>query len=190
MNSMDLVANVIRVLNQLQIPHMMVGSLSSNLYGIPRSTKDADFVLELGNQPLSKIARELGPGFKTDPQVGFETITAATRYRIQHPETGFMIEMFELSDDPFDRGRFARRKATTFLNQPTFAATAEDVIIMKIRWSGKGGKSRAKDILDIQDVISVQTAKNLDLEYIRRWTDVHGTREVFEKLLTEFGGNP
>ncbi len=25
---------------------------------------------------------------------------------------------------------------------------------------------------------------NLDLPYIRHWTDQHGTRELFEKLLT------
>ena len=34
---------------------MVVGSMSSNIYGIPRSTKDADFVIELGNQSISRL---------------------------------------------------------------------------------------------------------------------------------------
>jgi hypothetical protein len=35
-----------------EIPFMLVGSYSSSFYGIPRSTKDADIVVELGSKSL------------------------------------------------------------------------------------------------------------------------------------------
>jgi hypothetical protein len=47
MTAVDFVGRVIDALNQLGIPFMLVASFSSNLYGIPRSTKDADFVIQL-----------------------------------------------------------------------------------------------------------------------------------------------
>ena len=41
---------VIEALEATDIPYMVVGSFSSNYYGISRSTKDADLVVELGPQ--------------------------------------------------------------------------------------------------------------------------------------------
>ena len=63
---------VIDALNFLQIPYMVVGSLASNYYGIGRSTKDADFVIELGDQSITVLADRLGPLFRLDPQMAFE----------------------------------------------------------------------------------------------------------------------
>jgi hypothetical protein len=48
MNSEALTVLVVDALNELGVAYMLVGSFSSNLYGIPRSTKDADFVVDFG----------------------------------------------------------------------------------------------------------------------------------------------
>ncbi len=42
---------VIEALEACEIPYMLVGSYSSNAYGIARSTQDADFVIELARSP-------------------------------------------------------------------------------------------------------------------------------------------
>ena len=42
MTASEAVLALLRILGELEIPHMLVGSFSSNVYGIPRSTKDAD----------------------------------------------------------------------------------------------------------------------------------------------------
>lgn len=60
--------------------------------------------------------------------------------------------------------------------------TAEDVIIQKLRWFHRA--RRAKDRDDAINVLAVQAGK-LDMDYIRRWCDAHGTRELLEKLLAE-----
>ena len=41
MNSYEATVAVIDALQALDVPYILVGSLASNLYGIPRSTKDA-----------------------------------------------------------------------------------------------------------------------------------------------------
>ena len=46
---------VVDVILKEQIPFLMVGSFSSNFYGIPRSTKDGDLVVELGNRSVRVI---------------------------------------------------------------------------------------------------------------------------------------
>ena len=178
--SNDLVFQVIDSLDRIGISYMLVGSYSSNIYGVVRATQDADFVLQLGDRSLSAVMRLLGSDFYLDPQMSFETVTATQRYIILHQKSGFKIELFILSDDPHDQQRFARRAKVTFAGHQLFVPTPEDVIITKLRWS-KGG-NRRKDVEDAENVIAVQ-ADALDLPYIRQWADQHGTRELFEQLL-------
>ncbi|HVT89035.1 MAG TPA: hypothetical protein VHD56_09305 [Tepidisphaeraceae bacterium] len=182
MTAVESVTRVIDALDRLAIPYMVVGSFSSNIYGEPRSTKDADFVLQLGDTPIAKLANEIGADFVLDPQMTFETITATTRYRLRHQQTAFLIEFFLLSTDPHDQLRFSRRKVGVIGSRNICIPTVEDVMITKLRWSLHG--KRQKDVDDVRNVMEVQFGK-LDLSYIRHWCDQHGTRELFEKLLAD-----
>ncbi len=181
MDAREVVVAIIEALNAANIPYMLVGSLSSNAYGIERSTKDAGFVIQTGPLPLSQVFGKLPPGFSLESQIGFETITSTTRFRIQYAPLPFTIELFELSDDPHDNIRFANRVPTTFQSAPAFLPRPEDVIITKLRWS-RGGKSRKKDIDDVYNVLTVQQGR-LDMPYIRNWCDQHGTRQLLESTL-------
>ena len=49
---------VVDALNAEQIPYLLVGSFSSNFYGIPRSTKDADFVIELSGKSVMSLLKD------------------------------------------------------------------------------------------------------------------------------------
>ena len=65
-NGNDVAARVVEAMERLGVDYMLAGSFSSNLYGIPRSTKDADFVAVLGGSQLSELQRELGSEFEFD----------------------------------------------------------------------------------------------------------------------------
>lgn len=56
MNSDEATVAVIDALQTLGIPYILVGSLASNLYGIPRSTNDADFSVQVGAGGIRAIA--------------------------------------------------------------------------------------------------------------------------------------
>ena len=66
---------VIDALEAEQIPYMLVGSFSSNFYGIPRSTEDGDLVIELTGRSLANLRRRLSSPLEFDPQVTFENAT-------------------------------------------------------------------------------------------------------------------
>lgn len=180
MNAVDFVLRVIDAFDKNAVPYMTVGSFSTNVYGKPRSTKDADFVVELSNASISRLATDIGPDFLLEAQMSFETITSTTRYRLLHRDTNFLIELFLLSSDPHDQERFRRRVSGIIAGRKVFVPAVEDVIITKLRWSKHG--QRPKDVADVIGVLKVQQG-NLDLPYIRQWTDQHGTRELFEQLL-------
>jgi hypothetical protein len=164
------------------IPFMVTGSFARNLYALPRSTKDIDFVVEAPEFSPASIARHLGADFQMDDQVYFETITGTTRYVIRHRHSPFVIEFFLLSDDAHDRERFGRRRQVQILGRPVFVATPEDVVIAKLRWSDRG--RRPKDRQDARDVIALQTNR-LNWPYVRHWCQEHGTLDLLEQIQAE-----
>ncbi len=47
MNGTKSLVELLAVFDRQKVPYMVVGSYSSNFYGIPRSTEDADLVVHL-----------------------------------------------------------------------------------------------------------------------------------------------
>jgi hypothetical protein len=170
---------VIDVFDQLKVPYMLVGSFSTNLYGIPRSTEDADFVVESAAFHVRLLAENLGPAFRLDPQMTFETATMTFRHVFEVVGTDFKIEVFYLSDDPHDQERFRRRRRITLLGHQVCVPTPEDVIITKIRWVTQ--IQRLKDFDDARNVIAVQ-GSTIDWQYVYSWCDRHGTRETLDEV--------
>jgi hypothetical protein len=170
---------VIDALNSLDIPYMLVGSLSSNFYAIPRATQDADFVVQSEPGAISAIVQRLGPGFRLDPQMSFEAVTATSRFVLHLTDGLFSVELFLLSDDAHDQTRFARRRSERILDRDSYLPTAEDVIITKLRWSRAG--RRTKDIDDVSNVIAVQ-GDQIDWDYVNSWCDRHGTRKLLDEI--------
>lgn len=179
MTANEAVVAVIDALHAAGVPFMLVGAYSCNVYGVPRSTKDADFVVELRPDSISKICAQFDDRFRLDPQMSFESVTATSRHIIHVKNSPFRIELFCLSDDPHDRERFGRRRASRTWDRDVFYPTAEDVIITKVRWSHY--LHRSKDADDVRNVIATQ-GQRLDWEYIRHWCDKHGTRDLLDEL--------
>ena len=173
---------VVVVLDSLEtsgISSMIVGSLASNVHGIPRSTRDADFVVELSPGSLERLTRALAPPLRLQLQGSFETVTGTTRYIIELLSDPFVCELFALSDDPHDQERFKRRRRVRVLNRDAFVASAEDMIVTKLRWAADA--RRTKDREDIRNILAVR-GPELDWEYLRRWSMTHGTSELLEDI--------
>lgn len=177
MDSVVAAARVIEELERANISYMLVGAMSSNCYGIARSTKDADIVVATDSSGVLKVAAALGDDYQLDRQMQFETITHSIRNVIRYRPTQFEIELFRLTEDPHHQERFQRRKRRFVdeLQREAWVAAAEDVVIQKLRWQ------RHKDLDDVQNILGVRGG-SLDWEYLRRWTEVHGTWELLEQL--------
>ena len=167
MNGNEAVAVLIRELEALGIAYMVTGSFASNVHGIPRSTKDADLILEAPPEQIDRLLDALRPPLRPDPQMLLETVTSSRRWIVRLARSPFVIELFLLDNHAFDRSRFDRRvRGEVLPGMEAWLPTAGDVIVQKLRWSVRA--KRPKDFSDACEVIQVQ-AGQLDWSYIEKW---------------------
>ncbi|MEX1119103.1 MAG: hypothetical protein WEB60_09975 [Terrimicrobiaceae bacterium] len=184
MTGTQILINLVRTLEKAGVPYMIVGSYSSNFYGIPRSTKDADVVVNLDQADWGKLVSLLPPEFELEQQSSFELVTTTRKELIKVKGSPFELELFYLSKDAHDRIRFERRH-TVEISPGVNAClpTVEDVIIQKLRWSR--GAKRSKDFADVVAVLQVQGPARLDWPYIEEWCAKHQTLDLLAEAKTE-----
>jgi hypothetical protein len=181
MNVFQLAVLVVEALEAENIPYLVTGAISVNVFGIPRGTKDVDIVIALETlEPLNRLESRLAGVLWFDPQVSFETITGSLRHILKtKSRPPLTVELFELGTDAFVQSRFGRRRLefSAQLNRNIWLPTPEDIVVQKLRWA------RSKDIDDARDVLAVQTLDKLDMPYIERWCAEHGTTERLRAVI-------
>jgi hypothetical protein len=182
MNTDDIVFAVIDYLNDHKIPYMLVGSLATNFYCVPRSTEDGDVVVQSDLVGIASAISREHEHIRFDRQFAFESVTATRKLVLQTEGHGFEIELFQLGDDEHDQMRFSRRRQVETMGRCVWVASQEDMIVTKLRWSQHAG--REKDISDARNLIGVQ-GDRIDWPYVESWCERHGTRELLDKLRRE-----
>ena len=136
-----------------------------------------DFVVAMPADALDELLRALPPEFCVDPQARMELFTGTMRWVVEVKGAELKLEFFLLGGDPHHAEEFARRRRQWLPDAAVEAsvATAEDLIIQKLRWA------RAKDLEDIRGILSLQSSA-LDFPCIEKWCDIHGTRARLDEL--------
>ncbi len=180
MTEQELLADCLRRLNRLGLAYMLTGSMASNAWGIPRTTHDLDFVLQI---PPSQTAA-LAAAFDGDYFVDEAAIRAAYQPPYQcnviHVPSALKIDFWLLRTVPFEREMFRRRMRQEIFGEPAWLATAEDVILHKLYWHTITPSER--QLGDVAGVIAVQKGR-LDETYLRQWATEIGVASLVEDAL-------
>lgn len=174
MNTESVLGTVFETLDHLQIPWMLVGSFASNFYGEPRSTHDADLVIEVARDSAKRIATTLGADFIVSDE---SPAARPAQFNAIHASSGFKVDFWPLRDDPFDRTAFARRRVVTLFGHRVPLPTAEDLILQKLRWDRESQSDQQR-----RDVVAILRAQgeNLDWHQLRRWADTLGLTSALD----------
>ena len=87
MNIDDIVFAVIDYLNEHDVPYMLVGSLATNVYCVPRSTECGDVVVHSGLVQLARQITQAHARVQFDPQLSFESVTATNKVVLRTENT-------------------------------------------------------------------------------------------------------
>ncbi|MDX1436258.1 MAG: hypothetical protein R3335_05580 [Anaerolineales bacterium] len=177
---------VIDVLERLEAPYWIGGSLASALHGVARATLDSDLVANITLDQVEEIVRELEGSFFTDEEMVRNAVARHGSFNLIHRESMFKVDVFLLKERAFDRMQLERRAAQIVTIDPerkAYVCTAEDIILAKLEWYKAGGEVSERQWRDVMGVIKVQTGR-LDIAYLRRWAEELDVLELLEEALS------
>lgn len=166
MTQIGVLTQIIDVLEEVGIPHMIVGSFASGFHGEFRATQDADIVIDPTPEQLRVFLERVGGDFYVSPEAAGQALSRRGQFNLVHFETAWKIDLIVRKDRPFSRTEFERRHAGMISGRAVAMNSPEDVILSKLEWAKTSHSER-----QLGDAASVVAAYGdaLDWDYLDRW---------------------
>jgi hypothetical protein len=184
---LQITTKVTNILERLEVRYFISGSLASTLYGIMRTTMDADIVADLNQKHIVDFVSELGDDFYIDQEMINTAVKQRSSFNIIHRESFFKIDLFIPEPRPFDNVQFTRARRQILAIEPeiqAMVASPEDIVLAKLEWYRMGGGISERQWRDVVGIIRVQ-AGLLDLSYLNHMAEELGIEDVLQKALGE-----
>jgi len=180
-------------LDRCGIPYAVGGSVASSYHGSPRATNDVDLLVEFLPAKAESFAQALGSDFYADPDMIRDALFNVRSFNVIHLKTTYKFDFFPVWGDRFASSQLARRVAvrSDLLGEPLDfpIASPEDIILAKLAWFQKGGRSSARQWNDVLGVVRIQ-GDRLDRVYLNEWSERLGVRELLEDALRQGSTDP
>ena len=178
---------VVDVLEALDIPYFIGGSLASAFHGVVRATMDVNLVADMRLEQVEPFVQRLGDAFYADSVMIRDAIRRRSSFNLIHLQTMFKVEIFIRRQRPYDSSQFERRASQTLSLEPemtAYIASPEDTILAKLEWYRLGGEISDRQWQDVRNIIEVQ-ADCLDWAYLRRWAAQLNLSDLLERVRGE-----
>lgn len=160
----------VALLEKEKVDYFLVGGIAVGVWGEPRYTMDADFVIRLSSRKTLPFLRAAaGHGFKVDLEVALMNLDVSGATRLDYKDR--FVDMI-VGESEFDLAAMERRASVRLGKRNIRVATAEDLILYKLV------ALRDRDIDDIRRIITRQRNR-LETGYLRKWAATLG--EALEK---------
>ena len=152
---LDHVVRIGRVLDGLDVPWVLGGSLASSLVGEPRSTMDVDVAVALELVDVDRLVEAVQADYYVSAEMARDAVSHHSAFNLIHFETGMKIDLFPLSDDPLDVRQLAGREQVAVAPEVlVWAGAAADQVLRKLRWFRMGGEVSERQWRDVVPVRS------------------------------------
>jgi hypothetical protein len=173
--------DAIRRLNLSGIAYLLTGAMASNYWGMARATHDLDFVVQFSPDAIPKLVNEFRGDFHIDEQAIRAAQAPPYQFNAIDNRSGFKIDFWVLRPEPFEMSMFQRRLKISLSGEQSWIATAEDMILQKLRWNLLTPSER--QVADAAGIVALQS-ENLDRVYLEKWARQLGIAEKVNKLLS------
>ena len=186
MEQTDLLRQAIDVLERIEIPYMVVGSVASGAYGEPRLTRDIDIVVDLRPDQVDGFCAAFpAEQYYVSSDAARQAVRQGRQFNLIHPGSGHKVDFMVARQDPFGRTQMMRRRRAMVLpDREGYIGSPDDIIISKMQYYKEGGAE--KHLRDITGILKV-SGDEVDRAYVQRWVEQLGLSDVWEAVLRRVG---
>jgi hypothetical protein len=169
--------DVVRALDEIEAPYMLVGAFAATAFGLRRATFDVDIIVDLSEPHFDALARRfLPPRYYADLEQMRSSTQMGIMFNIIDTTLGAKADLVPLSREPAYRRAFARRIRRMFTDEDgaefeAWCARPEDIIVGKLMaWQEGRSDKHPSDIREILAfALSDMSDQPLDMGYISLW---------------------
>lgn len=184
---LNVLAEFAAILEELGIGYAIGGSIASSVYGRIRFTQDADVTVEPFDDKVEKFYKEVKSNFYIGETAMYEPLSQRKSFNVIHIASAFKIDVFIRKDAQFNKQILDRRrllKLDDSIERLFCVVSPEDIVLLKLQWYRKGGRSSEKQWQDVLGVLRVQKDQ-LGTEYLKKWADTLGVKALFDNAMSE-----
>jgi hypothetical protein len=169
------------LLDRLGVPYLVGGSVASSLRGVPRLTRDVDLVADIRADHVASFVAALENEYYVDDQMISAAIRRHGSFNVAHLATMLKVDVFVAGKDPFSLEEMKRRQRLPVgEGAELWVATAEDIVLQKLRWYAKGGGVADQQVRDVVGVLQVQ-GDAIDDAYLDLWAARLGLTDLLRQ---------
>ena len=191
----NLYLRVVRALDEIDAPYMIIGAFAGAVFGVVRSTADIDILVDLREEHFEALAAKFPlPRYYADPEMIRNSTQMGIMFNIIDSTEGVKADLVPLTREPEYRLAFERRVRERYVDEngeifEAWFAQPTDIIIGKLRaWNEGRSDKHPKDIYAIL-FFCLQGYSNHDvnLDEVSREAARIGdeTQEVWNKTLAK-----
>lgn len=178
-----LLLQVVKILNELEIPYIVTGGIAILIWGRPRFTADIDIVVELDwgkIDNLEKALMALGEFGYVDKEAMRDALKNKGEFNFIDGNTGVKVDFWVAGNNELDKSKMARRRTRKILGKTVYFISPEDLILSKLHWYTMGESTRQLE--DIESVLKISGEK-LDMKYIKKWAKKMGVLDILNNVI-------
>jgi hypothetical protein len=173
----DLLRYLVSVLEDLDLPYALVGSIASMAYGEPRATLAIDVVVPLDSTDIERPkTRFPSDEFYLDVEAAGGAVAEGSQFNILHPSSGLKIDVF-VEGDEVERVQIEDRRRLPALPGLTAAfSPPEELILKKLLYYRDGGSE--KHLRDVKAMLEI-SGDAIDVDRVERGVEGMDLREIW-----------
>jgi hypothetical protein len=169
--------DVVRALDEIEAPYMIIGAFAATAFGLRRATFDVDIIVDLREPHFEALARRFPPPrYYADPEQMRSSTEMGIMFNIIDTTLGAKADLVPLTREPEYRRAFARRIRRPFADEDStefaaWCARPEDIIVGKMMaWQEGRSDKHPGDIREILAfALSDLSDEPLDVGYVSLW---------------------
>lgn len=187
---MEIAVQFSRILESVDVRHLIGGSFASSIHGAPRSTNDVDFLADLREEHVAPLLGALRSDYYVSESAMREAIGTEGSFNAIHMDAAVKVDVFIAGDDPFDRERLDRCELLPLTKDGSVTAyvdTAEHSVLRKLEWYRRGGEMSDRQWRDVVSILRIQGGR-LDTDRLDEWADRLAVHDLLERAREEASG--
>ena len=188
----DVTLRVVATLEAMNIAYVVGGSLAGVMYGMNRTTNDADIVADILLEHAPHLIQQWKDEFYISADALLDAIDHHSTFNLIHLATMYKVDIFIPKPRAFDAAQLINGRRSKLIAdsvQEVVVASAEDTVLAKLEWHQLGEQTSGRQWEDILTILK-HKGLQLDLEYMRSMAMELEVTNLLMRALSEAGIEP